>query len=208
MFTSILPAGTLTFGGMITQSTQDGTGPAVNNPALNNVLDGDSFTVTFDFPGAIAAPGLYTPASFALLLADSTNPATENSFGSVSVSVQADATDPTALDISMLGCLTTGSGCLASNSLSVIFRIPAAGLSSQNVTAQALPGLMPLDLQEDDGITDIQGVINTYSQVSQTSAPEPSTTLPLALLAGALIRKRGRAQRARSLTQTGGQYRC
>jgi hypothetical protein len=33
-------AGTNSIGGLITQSTQDGTGPAVNNPALNNIADG------------------------------------------------------------------------------------------------------------------------------------------------------------------------
>jgi hypothetical protein len=41
-----LHADTLTIGGAINQSTQDGTGPAVNNPSLNNISDGDSTTST------------------------------------------------------------------------------------------------------------------------------------------------------------------
>jgi hypothetical protein len=36
----------ITFGGEITQSTQDGTGPAVNNPSLNGIKDGDFYTMT------------------------------------------------------------------------------------------------------------------------------------------------------------------
>ena len=37
-------AGTLSIGGLITQSTSDGTGPALNNPSLNNVADLESYT--------------------------------------------------------------------------------------------------------------------------------------------------------------------
>jgi hypothetical protein len=33
-------ASEITVTGMITQSTSDGTGPAVNNPSLNNIADG------------------------------------------------------------------------------------------------------------------------------------------------------------------------
>ena len=42
-------ADTITFGGAIAQSTQDGTGPAANNPDLNNIEDGDLYVVTLDF---------------------------------------------------------------------------------------------------------------------------------------------------------------
>ncbi len=54
---SLLYADTITVAGAITQPTQEGTGPAVNNPDLNNILDGDPFSVTFHFDGAITAPG-------------------------------------------------------------------------------------------------------------------------------------------------------
>ncbi|HTQ86459.1 MAG TPA: hypothetical protein VMI93_09625, partial [Candidatus Solibacter sp.] len=47
-------ADTITVGGSITQSTADGTGPAVNNPDLNNIADGDAFTVVLGFTGAIS----------------------------------------------------------------------------------------------------------------------------------------------------------
>ena len=54
-------AGTITFSGVINQSTQDGTGPAVNNPALNGIADGDPYSVELDFPGAISGPGAFNP---------------------------------------------------------------------------------------------------------------------------------------------------
>src|SRR5207249_3705963 len=46
-------AATITFSGIITQSTQDGTGPAVNNPSLNNIQDLQAYTVTLAFAGSI-----------------------------------------------------------------------------------------------------------------------------------------------------------
>jgi hypothetical protein len=36
-------------GGTIIQSRQDGTGPAVSNLSLNNIIDGDAYTVTLNF---------------------------------------------------------------------------------------------------------------------------------------------------------------
>lgn len=174
-------ADTLSFSGLITQSTESGTGPAVNNPDLNNVLLGDAFTVTIDFLGAINAPGTYPLAGASLLWLDSTTPTSESSFDSVSISVIADGA---FYDISMLGCLTTGSGCLSSNQLDANFQILAAGLNSQNVAAQTIAGLSPaMDLLEDEGATDIQGSVTSYSYTpgSTSTVPEPSTIVPLTL---------------------------
>jgi hypothetical protein len=38
-------AGTITFGGLIPQSLAGGKGPAVQNPSLNKIVDGDSYLV-------------------------------------------------------------------------------------------------------------------------------------------------------------------
>ena len=188
----VAAADTISFSGVINQSTLDGTGPAINNPDLNNIQDGDAFAVTLNFLGSITAAGTYPLASFSLLFHDSTASVDESSFDSVSVSV---LTDGSFFDISMFGCLTTGSGCLVGNSLSAIFQIPAAGLNSQNVSAQPIFGLLPLDLLEDDGITDIHGTVNTYSYTGAVGAvPEPSAFVPLALLLAAMAWLRTRKQ--------------
>jgi len=193
-------ADTITFSGAITQSTLDGTGPAVNNPGLNNILDNDAFTVTLDFLGSIGAPGTYPLASFNLLFHDSTASVDESSFDSVSVSV---LTDGSFFDISMLGCLTTGGGCGVGNSLSAIFQIPAASLNSQNVPAQSISGLLPLDLLEDDGVTDIHGTVSTYSYTGAVGAvPEPSAFAPLALLLAAMAWLHKRKQLASPIHPT------
>jgi hypothetical protein len=182
-------ADTISFSGSISQSTSDGTGPAVNNPDLNDIQDGDLFTVTLDFAGSINAPGTYPLAGFSLLFEDSSSPVAESSFDSVSVSV---ISDGSFYDFSMLACLTTGTDCLTGNSLSAFFQIPVAGLNAQNVAAQAAYGIAPLDLLEDDGVTDMQGSVSSYSYV-----PEPSALLPLCLMLAATVRKRSRMRNAR-----------
>src|SRR5262245_33514772 len=58
---SAASAATITISGSITQSTQDGTGPAVNNPSLNNIQDGQAYLITAIFPGPVTAPGTYAP---------------------------------------------------------------------------------------------------------------------------------------------------
>ncbi len=180
-------ADVITFGGSITQSTQDGTGPAANNPDLNNIETGDLYTVTLDFAGSISGPGTYPLAAFSLLFQDSTHSVSESAFSSVSVSV---IPDGSFYDFSMFACLTTGSDCGVGNSLSAFFQIPIAGLNSQNVAAQAAFGLTPLDLLEDDGVTDIQGTVDNYSYV-----PEPSMALPLIAMLAVLAWKRSRKTR-------------
>lgn len=75
------PVEEITFGGAITQSTQDGTGPAVINPSLNGVKDGDSYTVTLDFPGPLTSPRAFDPlAGATLTFLDAAAGASESAF--------------------------------------------------------------------------------------------------------------------------------
>jgi hypothetical protein len=178
-FASVAVASTITFGGTITQSTQDGTGPAVNNSDLNKIQDLQAYLVTLVFPGSITAPGSYNLMG-GLTFSDSIAPASENNFDSISLTITLSGGFE---EFSLLGCLTTGGGCLIGNQLDANFKIPAASLNSQNVTAIGLDPPHPLDLLEDDGITDIQGTITTYSNTSANAAPEPSS---LSLLCCAL----------------------
>jgi len=170
-------AGTITISGQITQSTSHNTGPAVNNPSLNNTQDSQSYTLLLTFPGSITSPGLYTLPGASLLFSVPAAPSTESSFGAISLSIAANGPDD---DISILGCLTTGSDCFSGNQLTANFRIPAADLNSLNVPATELDQPHPLDLLEDDGLTDIHGSIATYSYAPATTVPEPAAAGPFA----------------------------
>lgn len=178
-------ADVIQFGGLITQSTADGTGPAVDNPLLNLIQDGDPFAVTITFAGSItttsAAPYNLTGAS--LVFSDPAQAVTESSFGSISLTVSADGAFD---DLSLLACLTTGSGCAVGNQLTANFQIPAAMLHSQNVAATGLDQPHPLDLLEDDGVTDIHGSIDQYSYTGVNTVPEPSSVLLLGCVLAAL----------------------
>lgn len=187
-------AGSIIWSGSITQSTQDGTGPAVNNPGLNNILDFQAYSATLTFAGSISAPGVYNSLSnVSLTFDDASAGANESAFGSVFLTITANGSFD---DISVLGCLTTGSfGCFSGNQLDANFEIPAAGLNSQSVTATGLDQPHPLDLFEDDGGTEIQGTITGYSYVADAAVPEPSS-LGLFCLATLLIA--GRAMRRRT----------
>ena len=183
-------ADVITIGGAITQSTSDGTGPAVDNPDLNNILDGDAYLITLSFPRAITAAGTYDlTAGGSLQFSDAAAPATESSFDFISLTV---ASDAGFFDISLLGCLTSGSGCAFGNQINANFQILQAGLnSSVPVAATGLDQPHPLDLLEDDGVTDIHGSITTYSYTAAapSTVPEPSSALLLVgavALAGAL----------------------
>ena len=180
-------AGVLTFSGLILQSTPDGTGPAANNLALNNIQDGDPYTVTLDLAGSafssISAPGSYDLTGGSLLFSDPSAPASEASFGSISLTVSPNGAFD---DLSLLGCLTTGSGCLVGNELTANFEIPATLLNSQNVAATGLDQPHPLDLLEDDGTTDIHGSITAFSGTA-SAVPEPSSTILLACVFTALF---------------------
>lgn len=195
-------ADTVSFSGAITQSTADGTGvydpttgnyEAVNNPSLNAIQDGDAYTVTLNFTGSVTAPGMFDLTGATLAFSDPTAPATETAFDSINFTVAADGLSD---DLSLLGCLTSGSSCAVGNELSAYFSIPAVDLNQQNVPATVTPGLYPsLNLLEDDGQTDIQATVTTYSYSppGSVTAPEPaSLTL---LLCGLLMLSLGRIRR-------------
>jgi hypothetical protein len=176
-------AGTISLTGAITQSTQDGTGPASNNASLNSIADGQIYSVSFTFAGGISGPGVYnlTGATFVVPAAG----ASETSFGAVTLTISANGSFD---DFSLLGCLSTGSGCGLGNELDANFRIPAASLNLQNVATVGLDPPHPLDLLEDDGVTDIHGSITAYSYSGPTSSiPEPSSAIFLGCVLAALV---------------------
>jgi hypothetical protein len=186
-FANAARADSLVFSGTISQSTQDGTGPAVNNPSLNAIQDGDLYRVVLAFAGSINGLGTYNFTGGSLGFFDPAASAAETSFGFISLTVSPDASFD---DLSLLSCLSTGSGCFRGNQLAVDFRIFSASLNSVNVTADAIPGLTPsLDLLEDDGVTDIQGSVTNYSYV-----PEPPVGFMLCPLLALLAWKRLRPQ--------------
>jgi hypothetical protein len=171
-----LHADILAVGGTINQATQDGTGPAVNNPTLNAIMDGASYTAVFDFTGSVLSPGTYNLTGSSVLLSVAGIGPIESQFGFVSLT---DARSGSFAQFSILACLATGSGCNQGNELDLNFMIPLGNLSDQNVAAQAISGLLPFDLLEDDGATDIQGVVTSYSYTSASPIPEPSAFLLL-----------------------------
>src|SRR5260370_1398717 len=157
----------------------------MNNLPLNNIKDLQAYTVTLIFPGSITMPGTYNLTGSSLKFNDPTAPASEMSFGSITLSIVLNA----GFDqFSLLGCLTTGMSCAAGNQLDGNFKILSTMLNSQNVAAIGLDQPHPLDLLEDDGTTDIQGSITSYSYNGPTSAvPEPSATVLLGCALAALV---------------------
>src|SRR5215469_533191 len=144
-------AATLSFGGVITQSTFDGTGPASNNVSLNNIADGETYSVTLDFAGVIAGPGSYDLSGASLSFDVPSAPATETSFGSIHLTI----IDSAGFDqFSLLACLTTGTDCSVGNELTANFEIPDTLFNAQDVAATGLDQPHPLDLLEDDSVTD------------------------------------------------------
>jgi hypothetical protein len=168
----------ITIDGVITQAVSDGTGPAVNHPALNNMMDGDAFRVTVTFPGFIAGVSStpYDLSGGTLQFLDTTQGVSETNFASISLSVIAAGAN---LDnLSLLGCLA-GTDC-SSDFLTANFQIQDSALHSQNVAVTPLDQPHPLDLLEDGGTTDIHGVTTIYSYTSTSTAPVPEpATLPL-----------------------------
>jgi hypothetical protein len=189
---NVAVADIITIQGLITQSPSDGGVPAMNNPTLNLVADGDAYTVILNFTGSLGFP---SPSHFltgTLTFNDITHPlATENGFSTINITVAADGS---FADFSLLGCLVTGGGCGIGNELSASFQIPSAGVHSQNVMATGLDQPHPFELLEDDGGTDIHGSISSYSYTSASPVPEPSSLV----LLGSAFAALGLARRKRS----------
>jgi hypothetical protein len=166
-------ADTLTIGGVINQSVQDGTGPAENNPDLNHISDGDFYTVSFSFTGSVTSPGLYQLTGLSFSTAGGV---VEKDFSSGSLLI---AQSGASSVFSLFGCLLTGSACNQGNELDLNFLIQSADLNANNAVPLAIAGLLPLDLLEDDGVTDIHGTVTRYSNSSVAAVPEPSSFLML-----------------------------
>jgi hypothetical protein len=181
-------AGTLTFSGTITQPVDPGN-PA-SNSSLNAIQELDSYIVTLVFPGTLTVPGFYDLTGSSLTFSDPAASASESAFSSISLTL----TQSAGFDVfSLLGCLTTGDGCNQGNELDANFEIPAASFSGLNVSATGLDQPHPLDLLEDDGVTDVQGNITGYSLVQEiSSVPEPSSVSLTAIAALALLWKKRR----------------
>jgi len=189
LFAHIAGASVITLDGIISQSTQDTGTPAGANASLNNIADGDTFHIALTFSDPITSPGTFALTS--ILFTDSTNAASESGFisGTVVVS-QAGSLSQFAV----VGCLIDIPSCFTGNQLALDFQLPTAQLSGSAVAVQSIPGLLPIDLLEDGGVTDIQGSLNSfaYSGSVGTSTPEPSSAA-LALLgigAGLAVRRR------------------
>jgi hypothetical protein len=182
-----LSAGTIRVAGVINQSTQDGTGPAVNNSTLNEIMDGNTFSIVLDFLGSITQPGTYELVDPVLTFTVPDAGSVESGFGLVDLTV----TLSNSFDqLSLFACLNMGSGCNQGNELDLNFEIPSNLLNGLNVAAQATPGLLSLDLLEDDGVTDIHGSVTTFSNQPGTDSPEPSAFL--LFCAGVLALRLGR----------------
>jgi hypothetical protein len=185
--TSALNADTITVGGTISQSVEDGTGPAANNPDLNLIMDGDAYTIQLSFLGNVSGPGTHALEDVILSFSTARNGLVENEFDSASLTVtQAGNSDL----VSIFACLQTGSGCNQGNELDLNFVVPVAGLNAAGVMPANVDGLLPFDLLEDDGVTDIHGSIGSYSYSPPSSTPppisEPSGIVTLAVGAVAL----------------------
>jgi hypothetical protein len=195
-FPAVALADQITFSGSITQSTPDGTGPAVNNPSLNNISDLQAYTVTLIFAGSITAPGNYNLTGSSLTFSDPAAPATETGFSSISLAITGNGDFD---EFSLLACLATGGGCAAGNQLDANFTILATMLNSQGVAAIGLDQPHPLDVLEDEGTTDIQGSITAYTGPA-SAVPEPSSIMLLGCVLTALVaanrrlRRRGQGQ--------------
>ncbi len=174
-------ADSYTFSGLITQSDADGAVTSVNNPSLNNVADGDPFNVTLTFTGSLPGAGTFDLSSGTLAFNDPTAAASEFNFNSISLTL---ISDGTFFDLSLLGCLTTGSACDQGNQLNLNFQILAAQLHSPTPTPNPIAGLLPFELLEDDGVTDIHG---SLSSGSLSAIPEPIQIMPLSVMIAALL---------------------
>jgi hypothetical protein len=168
--TGFAHAGSITLTGIVTQSTADSMVPAMSNPSLNNIADGDLFKITMNFAGLIGAPSS-TSLSY-VAFADTTNAGGENAF----ISGKLVITQSAGVDqFFMLACLVDQNTCQQGNQLALNFALPQAQLQFGSATPQTIPGLLPMDLLEDSGSTDIQGTLTTYA-FRESAAPTPEPT--------------------------------
>jgi len=194
-FATTAGADVISFSGRIIQA-QDPSTPATNNPSLNAIQLDDPYVVMLSFTGAITAPGAYPLTGSSLSFADAAAGATETSFGLIKLTITANGLFD---DVSLLGCLITGTDCFVGNELDANFRIPAASLNAPSVVATGLDQPHPLDLLEDDDLTDIHGSIVAYSYVRVVAVPTPSSAL---LVYAALVVLGAHAWRRRANTTT------
>lgn len=179
-------------GGLISQSTADGTGPASNNPSLNNIQDLQPYLLTLQFSSVITGAGIFDLTGSSLAFDVAAAAASETRFGAISLTI----TPNGAVDeLSLLACIAAAN-CSGGNELTANFSIPAGSMFSANVTAFGLDQPHPLELLEDDGITDIQGSIASFSGNQASAVPEPSCYFLLAAAAiGGIIRSSARRRK-------------
>jgi hypothetical protein len=164
-------ADSITINGTITQDLVDSGATAVANQSLNQIRDGDAYNVVLSFSGIVSTPGSYALSS--ILFSDPAAGASESAFISGNMNI---ALASPMDQFSVLGCLVDAISCFQGNELDLNFQIPAVQLNQTGVTATFIPALLPLDLLEDGGNTEIQGSIDGYSYTGATSStPEPST---------------------------------
>jgi hypothetical protein len=190
LFAARAGAGTITLGGTINQSTQDTGTPATANTSLNGIVDGDAFQITLTFTDPITSSGTFPLTGVAF--SDPTAAASESGFISGTMVI-----GPSGIysQFSVLGCLIDTSTCLLGNQLALNFQIATASFFQSGVPVQPIPALLPVDLLEDGGSTDIQGTLSTYSYSGPagTTTPEPSSgMLTLLGFAGWLTAKKRR----------------
>lgn len=180
---AVVPCGgAITFTGAITQGIAELGGAPVANPTLASVTIGDPFTVTLSLPVSPGDSGTYPLA--AILFTDTLQNVSESAFISGTLII---TTDGTTDYLTVLACLIDSVSCAAGNQLALNLTIPFGKTTAAGVSAGAVPGLLPLDLLEDNGLTDIHGAITTYAFSAPAAAtPEPATALLAALALGGL----------------------
>jgi hypothetical protein len=178
---------TITLGGSITQSTADGTGPAVGNPSLNSISDGQVYGLALNSSTSINGPGVYDLTGSSLIFSVPAASAMETSFSAITLSV---INNGAFSDFSLLACIS-GADCFTGNALTANFRILTSMVGGADVTVTGLDQPHPLDLLEDDGTTDIHGSIDTYSGTATAVTPEPDSgsLLAIGLSAVALVNR-------------------
>jgi hypothetical protein len=126
---------------------------------LNNIQDLQLYTLTLEIPTAISVPGIHNLAGSSLLLEVPDAPAEETAFDTITLSI----TSNVGIDEFSLSASIVGEDCSTGNEATANFSIPDFGLNDSNVAAVGLDEPHPFELLEDDGVTNIQASIVTYS---------------------------------------------